>query len=234
MEIAFLLKKMISAAIMPLSITLFILLIGLFFLYNQNIKKAKLFITTGFLALIIIAYQPFSNFLLTPLETKYSKLTKIPKNITHILLLGGDVNNRGWEVLRLYHEIENVKIITSGYPGVYDIPEAVRTANIFMNLGIPKEDIIIHDKPKDTKEEAIETKKLLGDKPFILVTSAYHMPRAMALFQKEGLNPIAAPANVKIRENKYSSIPSGSNIKGTQVALHEYIGMIWSKIKGQI
>mgnify|MGYP000718713732 CR=1 FL=1 len=234
MDLAFTLKKIISAAIMPLSITLLILFIGLFFLNEKNIKKAKLFITTGFISLIIIAYQPFTNLLFDPLEKNYSKLTEIPSGVTHILLLGGDVNNRGWEALRLYHKIENAKIITSGYPGSYTIPEAQRTANIFMNLGIPKEDIIIHSEPKDTKEEAIKTKELLGDAPFILVTSSYHMKRAMALFQKEGLNPIAAPANLKIRENKYSSIPSGGSLFKTEIALHEHLGIIWSKIKGQI
>ena len=109
MDLAFTLKKIISAAIMPLSITLFILFLGLLFLNDNNIKKAKLFIATGFISLIIIAYQPFTNLLFDPLEKEYSTLTEIPSGVTHILLLGGDVNNRGWEALRLYHKIENAK-----------------------------------------------------------------------------------------------------------------------------
>lgn len=234
MDLAFMLKKILSASIMPLSITLLILFIGLLFLNDNNIKKAKLFITTGFILLLLIAYQPFANFLLEPLETKYAKLTTIPPNVTHILLLGGDIDNRGWEALRLYHKIKNAKIITSGYKGEYNIPEAIRTANILQEIGIPKVDIIIHSKPKDTKEEAIEIKKLLDKNPFILVTSAYHMTRAMALFQKEGLNPIAAPTDLKIINTKYASIPKGHNIQKTEIALHEYVGIIWSKIKGQI
>ena len=137
-------------------------------------------------------------------------------------------------MLRLYHKINDVKIITSGYKGNKKIPEAIRTANILQELGIPKNDIIIHAKPKDTKEEAIKTKELLGEAPFILVTSAYHMTRAMAIFQKEGLHPIAAPADIKIINNKYFSIPSGNNIKKTEIALHEYLGLIWAKIKGHL
>ena len=234
MDLAFMLKKIISATIMPLSVTLLILFIGLLFLNDKNIKKAKLFITTGFISLILIAYEPFSNTLLEPLETKYSKLTQIPHGITHILLLGGDYKNRGWEALRLYHKIENVKIITSGYKGKHNIAEAIRTANILQDLGIPKEDIIVHAQPKDTKEEAIKTKELLGSKPFILITSAYHMTRAMSLFQKEGLNPIAAPTDFKILKNQYASTPKGHNIQKTEIALHEYLGLLWAKIKGQI
>jgi len=234
MDLAFTLKKIISASIMPLSITLFILFLGLLFLSDNNIKKAKLYISIGFISLILISYQPISNTLLEPLETNYSKLTDIPQGVNHILLLGGNIEKRGWEALRLYYKIENAKIITSGYKGDKKIPEAITTAKLFEELGIPKEDIIIHSKPKDTKEEAIETKKLLGDNPFILVTSGYHMTRAMAIFQKEGLNPIPAPTDIRSEENKYTSIPKGRNLLSTEIALHEYIGIIWAKIKGQI
>ena len=62
MDLAFSLKKIISTAIMPLSITLLILFIGLLFLNDNNIKKAKLFITIGFISLILITYQPFLIF----------------------------------------------------------------------------------------------------------------------------------------------------------------------------
>ena len=234
MDFAFIVKKTISAAIMPLSITLIILFIGLLFLNSKDIKKAKLFLTTGFISLIVISYQPFSNFLLKPLEITYPKLTHIPNDVTHILLLGGDRKNRGWEALRLYHKIKDAKIITSGYKASKKIPEAIRTAKILQEIAIPKQDIIIHSKPKDTREEVIKTKELLGNKPFILVTSAYHMPRAMRLFQKEGLNPIAAPTDIKANQNKYTSIPEGSSMIKTQIALHEYLGILWSKIRGQI
>ena len=59
-----------------------------------------------------------------------------------------------------------------------------QTARQLIESGIPKEDIIIHNTPKDTKEEAIKIKELLGDERFILITSASHMPRSMAIFKK--------------------------------------------------
>lgn len=145
------------------------------------------------------------------------------------------MENRGWEVLRLYHKIKEVKIITSGYAGRGDTPEAIRTANIFYELGIPKENIIVHSEPKDTKEESMKMKQLVGEEPFILVTSAYHMPRAMALFQKEGLNPIAAPSDFKIKYgNDFFSLPNGQDLAKSEIAWHEYLGYLWSKLRGQI
>ena len=75
----------------------------------------------------------------------------------------------------------------------------------------------------------------MKDTPFILITSHYHMPRAMALFNKEGLYPTAAPTN-ELRKgySKFLSIPNGDDLKQTETALHEYIGLLWSKLRNQI
>lgn len=231
----FLLKKILSAVLMPLSLGLILGLIGLYFLYKENLQKAKIFLTMSFIWIILIAYVPFTNLFLAPLENSYSKLEIIPTNTKYILLLGGDRENRGWEALRLYNKIPNAKIITSGYAGNQKVPEAIKTANILIELGIPQKDIIIHHQPKDTKEEAIKIKKVLGKNKFILITSAYHMPRAIALFKKEGLNPIPAPTDFKIKKTDNAfSIPKGGNLKKTEQSWHEYLGIIWAKLRGQI
>ena len=230
----FTLKKILSAILMPLSLGLILGLIGLWFLYKNSYTKAKVFLTTSFVWIVIISYAPFSNFLIKPLETTYPKLEKIPQDAEHILLLGGNMENRAWEVLRLYNEIENVKIITSGYEGSGKIPEAIKTANILKDIGICERNIIIHSKPRDTKEEAIKIKKLLGKKPFILVTSSYHMPRAIALFRKEGLNPIPAPTDFKAKYNNALSVPQGDSLRKTETAWHEYLGLLWAKLRNQI
>ena len=202
---------------MPLSLGLLIGFIGLIYLYKNQIKKAKIFLTISIIWIATISYGPFSYLLIHPLENQNTSLNQIPKDVTFILLLGGDRKNRGWEALRLYNQIPNSKIITSGYAGRDSVPEAIETANILYNLGIPKEDVIVHSLPKDTKEEAIEIKQVLGKKQFILITSAYHMPRALALFKKEGLNPIAAPTDIKTKEsNKIISMPNGSSLQKTE------------------
>ena len=81
--------------------------------------------------------------------------------------------------------------------------------------GVPREQIITLDLPKDTEEEAAAVKQAIGDAPFLLVTSASHLPRAMIFFQQEGLNPLPAPANQLaidsrlIRGNGQSLLRSG-------------------------
>jgi uncharacterized SAM-binding protein YcdF (DUF218 family) len=235
MDFAFILKKIISAMIMPLSIALLLGIIGLIYLYINKYKQAKIFLSISIVLVACFSYVPFSNILMTPLETKYKPIQDIPKDVKYILLLGGDRYNRAWEALRLYHNIPDAKIITSGYAGRGKIPGAIKTANLLHSIGIPYEDIIIHKEPKDTKEEAMKIKETLGKQKFFLVTSAYHMPRALALFQKEGLEPIVAPVDYKIQDSdKIVSAPMGGILMRTEQAWHEYIGLLWSKLRGQI
>lgn len=55
-------------------------------------------------------------------------------------------------------------------------------ARVAESLGVPRSDIIVLDRPKDTEEEALAVKRAIGDAPFLLVTSASHLPRAMIFF----------------------------------------------------
>ena len=64
MDYGFLAKKFIGVMIMPLSLVFFLAIIGLFFLFKNNIKKSKIFITSSILLLFIISYNPFANTLL--------------------------------------------------------------------------------------------------------------------------------------------------------------------------
>jgi len=231
-EVGFLIKKIISMMLMPLTLGIIFMLIALFFLYKENRKKAKQYLKFSILWIALISYAPFANLMLYPLEKIYPKLEKIPPNIEYILLLGGDKEKRTWEALRLYHKLPNVKIITSGYALHDQISEAYKTAKLLSESGVKKSDILTQSNVKDTQEEAKEMKKRVGEKAFILVTSAYHMPRAMRFFQQEGLNPIPAPADFNNPdEDGIFSVFQSKQLQKTEHAWHEYLGLLWMKIK---
>jgi uncharacterized SAM-binding protein YcdF (DUF218 family) len=187
--------------------------------------------------------------LLYKLESTYPTLQKPPSNIHYIYILGGGHNSnknlpitsnispssvvRFDEGLRLYKMLPNVKLILSGYGGLYcDIPHAIMLQKLALALGVKSDDIILAPKPKDTKEEAIKAREIIGDKPFILVTSASHMPRAMRVFASINLYPIPAPtnhlANIKYI-HKYDIFSSTALYKAT-ILWHEYLGIIWHKL----
>ena len=233
LETSFLIKKILASIVTPLPIGLILGFVGLWYLYKGYHKKAKIFLTIALLWITAISYSPFANLLIQPLENQYARLEEIPKDIKYILLLGGEKESRAWEALRLYHQIPNSKIITSGYaPFGSTTPSAIKTAKFLQKVGVKEEDIIIQPKPRTTEEEAIEIKKRLGDEPFILITSAYHMPRAMRLFKKYGLKPTPAPTDFKIKSYDTSiSLPKGRKLLQTDQAWHEHLGTFWNSLR---
>jgi len=234
-ELGFMLKKMFSVVMMPLSIGLILVLVALAFLYFNKIEKAKKYLKISIVWILVVTWAPFGDLMLKPLESVYPKLETMPKNIEYILLLGGDRDKRAWEALRLYQKIPNVKIITSGYSLHDDLSDAEKTANKLMESGIPKERILMQELAKTTFEEAEWMKKRVGEEPFIIITAAYHMPRTMAIFKKAGLNAIAASADFN-RPKEYGllSILQSAQLEKTEHAWHEYLGLLIYKIQGKI
>ncbi|MFY9075222.1 hypothetical protein CRU99_00880 [Malaciobacter mytili] len=243
----FFLKKLISGFLMPLPIALILLCIALFFLHKKSYFKSKVFISISLLWLFLFSYSPIANRLLFPLEYSYKALKTIPQ-VNYIVVLGSghktnehlsitsQLNttalNRFIEAYRLYKNLPNAKLIFSGYGGKDKTSHAFMQEKLALELKIKKEDIITISKPKDTKEEALAIKELLKDEKFILVTSASHMKRAMLIFNNLNLNAIPAVTNHLAKDKAdFFSRPSAFNLYKSEVAFHEYIGILWEKIK---
>ena len=247
---SFALKKFITAFLMPLPLGLFLLLIGFLYLISNSYKKAKIFLFLGFLWFVLLSFQPISNAIINPLENSQKALLTIPK-VEYILVLGSGHTsndnlsitsqvapvgiNRLVEGIRIYKELENAKLVVSGYGAEDENSHALMQEKLAISLGVKKEDIIRFDTPKDTKEEVLEMKKLVQYKDFILVTSASHMKRANLLFRKEGLNPYLAPTyHLGNKTQGFSSYFSARNFYKVEVAWHEYLGLIYSWLKNEI
>jgi len=238
--------------VMPFPIGMLLLLLGLILLYKNKLAKAKMVLTVSLLWLFFISYPPFSNALLYSQENIYPTLKVAPKEIQYIYVLGNghhtdeahpitsQVNEvstvRLNEAIRLYKQLdEKPTIIVSGYSGLYDpTTGAVMQEKLALSLGIEKESIHTEPAPKDTQEEAIAAKKYIGDAPFILVTSASHMQRALKFFEHEGLHPIPAPTNhlANVKYPHYASFFDQSALHKMHLYWYENIGLLWQKIKG--
>ncbi len=247
MELGFFLKKFVTFFIMPFGIVFTLLTIGLILLYMRKEIQSKLFLSAGLFLLFLFSYPPFANYLVQNLETQYPKYD-YKQDITYIHVLGAGHNTdetqpisshlcnagtkRVLEGVIIHKRIQNSKIIFTGYAGKSDTSNAVMNSKLALALGVKRDNLIINGNPKDTKEEALFTKTLVGDKAFVLVTSATHMPRSMILFRGEGLNPIAAPTSFYKSEFKgYLRAPSSLSFYISRMAMHEYIGILWTKIR---
>jgi len=230
--LAFSLKKLISFFLEPFTFGFLLLTLALLFLLFNSYKKAKITLFISVVYLFLISNSVVSNFLMSPLEDKYKNHENIDiSKVEYILLLGGDFDARFDKVIKLSQKLQDAKIITSGYKGGGTIPEAIEARSRLISYGIDEKRIIIQEKPRDTIEEAISIKKLINNKPFILVTSASHMPRAMKIFKKEGLNPIPMATAFRVKERTSNSYLGIKEIKKIHMATHEYIGILWLEIK---
>ncbi len=229
----FILKKFISFFLEPYSLIFVLLLLGFIFLVFNSFKKAKFFIFLSLVCSFLFSYSGFSNMLINKLESKYEKIEKTNniKDIKYVLLLGGDFEARAYEVLKLYQTIDSLKIVTSGYKGHLSKTQALEAKERLIKLGVSSDDIIMQEEPRDTIEEARSIKNIVKGEDFILVTSASHMPRSMKIFKSEGLNPIPAPTGFTVKELDSKKFLSVRELEKTNMALHEYIGIMWLNLK---
>ncbi len=251
MTAGFILKKLIATLLMPLPIGIGLAVLALVFLLKEKRRWAIGTLIAAITWLSLLSYAPIASMLLHRLEYTYPPLLKAPQGIRYIYVLGHGHNSdstlpitsqlhddaviRLTEAIRFYHQLdEKPTIIVSGYSGYYSIvPHAQMQQKLAIALGVDPDKIVTRPKPVDTQEEAIAAKKLLKNQPFILITSAFHMTRAIRWFKQEGLNPIPAPTRhyTNAEEVPYYGIFSVHALKMSTIAIHEFIGMAWQKIK---
>ena len=248
MSLSLFIKQFITFFVEPLGLIMTLLALGIYFLTKQNNTKAKGFLFAGFSALFLFSYPPFANFLAKNLEKQYPRYKQI-KEVKYIHVLGNGHNTditqpisshlsdggtkRVLEGVIIYKNSPNTKIIFTGYAGKTDTTNAVMNSQLALALGVKNEDMIINGNPVDTREEALFTKTLVGDKPFVLVTSATHMPRAMMLFESFGMHPVPAPTDFQSKEfSGWIKAPNTGSLQKSKIAMHEYLGLVWAKLRG--
>ena len=141
----------------------------------NSYKKAKIFLFLGLVWFLLLSNQTISNALLVPLENTYKDLLQTPK-VNYILVLGSghksdeDLSitsqvkmtaiNRLVEGIRHYKNLENVKLIVSGFGATDEHSHAFMQEQLALSLGVKKEDIIRLDTPKIQKKRQWKLKKL--------------------------------------------------------------------------
>lgn len=133
------------------------------------------------------------------------------------------------EAVRLVRRLGAVRLIVSGGAPPRETPSAFGYAKLARDLGIDDASLLILNNPLDTSAEAHSVAAVIGAAPFVLVTSAYHMPRAMRLMERAGTHPIAAPTGQLSYESENIGwrnwLPSSGGLGKTERALHEYLGL---------
>jgi uncharacterized SAM-binding protein YcdF (DUF218 family) len=245
----YLFSQIIGLLTSPLLVTLILLLIAIL-LHWRGRRRASLSIALAGVALLYLcASGPVASALMKPLESSYRGIddASLPQGIAGIAVLGstyvpergrpitgalpGESLARVAEGVRLAKRYGNVRLMLSG--GVssgYGLTASARGYEIFArDMGIDPASVVVLDQSQNTGEEVRTLAKLFGKETFLLVTSAYHMKRAMLLFEHyPDAHPIPAPTSQHIpQESLLGGLePRTSNLAATHRAIHEYIGIL--------
>ena len=242
------LNKILPLIFSPLIMIILLIIFGLI----TNSKKISLI---GVFILIVCSLPIVSGKLVAYLESDY-QLSE-PSNITStdaiVVLSGmirtinskdgldyefGEASDRIFAGINLFKEKKAPKLIlTRGkLPWSVGIPEGEYLKEIAITNGISENNILLTENVENTDQEAKAIKKLLSkDKHrVLLVTSAYHMPRAQKVFEAAGINVVPFPVDFQKGLSKItfmSFIPSANALSGTSFFVREMIGRVYYDLK---
>lgn len=257
-------SKLLPIFIYPLGLASILLVIALILLWKRSqFTEIPLFLAV--FILFIASNGVVSSYLVQSLEWQ-----NIPNGLPKaeaIVLLGGstrsatyprpmvEINEQGDRVLyaaKLYLEEKAPIIIATGGRIRWlsnEQPESADMAQLLKLIGVPEDAIIQESASLNTYENAVNVRKILdekGIKKILLVTSALHMPRSLAIFQHLGIDTIAAPTDFSLTYSDLeslnqslpaiilNSLPNASYLEQTTKALKEYIGIFVYRLKGWI
>lgn len=217
-----------------LKLPLFFILLLILAIFSKRKKRKRILIFLTFF--IYFASLPFfSRLFIFPLENKYPQISErdFKKAKIVVILLGRGKENltRAVEGFRIYQNLKKGKIIISGRNVFEKTPSQRILAKLLIDLGAKEEDIFLEEKSINTYQSSLNLKKIVGKRPFFLVSSAYHLPRAMETFKKAGLFPIPAPAKKNsFKISIYDFFPQASSFGEIETAFYEYLSLFFYRL----
>lgn len=202
----------------------------------------------------------FSSYLVASLERRFLPIPVAESpSADAIVILGGcvgaadyprvevdltDASDRVLQAARLYRAGKAPIVIATG--GMIKwirskMPEAHSISHLLQEWGVPASAIIMETGSQNTYQNAVNTKRLLdgqGLKTVLLVTSAMHMPRALATFRTAGIKAISSPTDYGATDREEFTIldflPDAGALANNTRAIKEYIGVVVYRWRGWI
>lgn len=262
-------KRLLEHIFSPVGIMVVLLAVGVLFSFSRRHYNAgRRLLLIGVSLYLIFLFTPLSEILILNLESLYSPLAAPSPGIKidRIVILSDygeehasypvtgtlsrETVNRLVEGIRLYRLLPGSKLISSG--GVMrggDRPVGALMADFLVKMGIPPADLIVEGSAMNTLQNLANSKAIVGTKPFVLVTTASHMRRAVAVARKLDMQPVPAPASFWTLQHyptsgsvaewaatllRHCTHPSHERLMQLQTAYHEYVGYLWYRLHGLV
>jgi uncharacterized SAM-binding protein YcdF (DUF218 family) len=254
----FFLAKILGFFALPSNVLIVLGLVGVALAVLRGGRAGGRLIVASLILLAIFGLSPLANALMLPLEQRFPPWDASRGAPAGIIVLGGafdtivsatredipltDAAERMTASAALARRYPQARLIFAGGTGtlVYDGPtEGELARRFYASLGIPADRIAIEEASRDTAENAVLTKPLANPKPgerWLLVTSAYHMPRSIGAFRRVGFAVEAYPVDYRTRgiEDLARPFPSlGEGLRRGDTAMREWIGLLMYRLAGR-
>jgi uncharacterized SAM-binding protein YcdF (DUF218 family) len=246
----FILSKTLGFFALPSNLVAALATVGVVLLFTRFHRMGRRLAVLGVVLLLLAGLSPLGNILIYPLETRFPPWDGSDGAPGGFVVLGGaispdvsavhgtaaltDAAERLTSVAELARKYPAARIIYSGgnarllYPNGNEAEYALR---LFESFGIARERLIAEDRSRDTVENALFSKALANPKPgerWLLVTSAYHMPRAIGIFRRAGFPVEAYPVDWRTRGKVDLMMPFDTltgGLRRTDTAVREWVGL---------
>lgn len=254
----FLLSKVLAFFTLPSNLLIAVGLAGLVLLCTRFRRLASWLIVTSLVLIALAGLSPLGNALLLPLEQRFPPWDAARGAPDGIVVLGGAISPsisaaRGAVALgQAAERITTTAVLARRYPKarivycggsnslIFDQePEAGFAVRQLEDLGVAHERITAEEQSRNTIENAVFARQLANPRPgerWLLVTSAYHMPRAMAAFRAVGFAVEAYPVDWRTRGpiDLVRPAPSlGEGLDRVDRAVHEWVGLLIYRLTGR-
>jgi uncharacterized SAM-binding protein YcdF (DUF218 family) len=235
----------------PINLLLFGVLVGVLLCYGRRARLGRALALVAILILLAAATLPFGALLIGPLENRFPEPPADMAAPTGIIVLDGAIDDpasaargqlifdeggaRITEAVILAKRYPEARVVYTGgtaslVPGASST-EALQARKFMIEMGVAPERITIEDKSRNTDENARFTAAIVHPKRsqrWIIVTSAFHMPRAMGVFEKAGFQPIAYPVafyTLGSWPDLRQAFDPALGLRILELGLHEWIGL---------
>jgi uncharacterized SAM-binding protein YcdF (DUF218 family) len=255
----FFLSKTIGVMLLPTNLLIGVGLLGAILLATRFASLGRKLMIGSLVVLAIAAFSPLGNWLLYPLESRFPPWDARLGAPDGIVVLGGSIDpevsaahkvavirnaaDRITATAALARQYPNARIIFSGGSGGLisnEAREADYAGAVLESLGVPRARLMIERRSRNTQENAEFSKEMASPKPgerWLLVTSAYHMPRSVGLFRKAGFPVEPYPVDWRVGGPidllAFNSV-AGDGLGRVDTGLREWIGLVAYRLTGKI
>jgi uncharacterized SAM-binding protein YcdF (DUF218 family) len=254
----FILSKVLGLVFQPVNFIALAMLAGLLLWWMRWTRAGRAIVVAAAIVFILVCFSPLSQLLLRALEDRFPNPPADMPAPTGIVVLGGAMNeelslargeismnaaaSRMTAAVALALRYPSARLVfTGGSADVRQVgrDEAEGAHRLWLSLGIPESRMSFEKKSRNTFENAVFTRELVAPKAgeeWLLVTSAWHMPRSVSIFRQAGFPVTAYPVDYRSYGDGRDWKPSLNALESLErldTALHEWAGLIAYRLTGK-